>query len=274
MLEEMYLKGGAARQVRIPTERRLPFSGVKNFRDLGGYPASDGRSVRWGVLYRSDALHRLTDSDRRYLSSLHLDRVIDFRANYEKDREPDRLPDDLKQRLVEIPILDNSTGHFQNSGERFVRILKTVDASMSMIDTNVELATRFTPEMRQFIEVVFSADGRPNLFHCAAGKDRTGFAAAILLRLLDVPQEVVMQDYLLTNQYFLRRYAGSLNVMRLLRGRRFAESVRAFMIAQPAYLSAAFRAIDETHGSFENYVCDGLGLTKLDVARLQSLYLE
>jgi protein-tyrosine phosphatase len=143
-----------------------------------------------------------------------------------------------------------------------------------MINTNVDLATRFTPEMRRFIDLLLSSNGRAVLFHCAAGKDRTGFAAAMLLRLLGVPHEVVMEDYLLTNQYFLSAYRWSLVVMKLVKGKRFAASVTAFMIAQPAYLGAAFAAVDETYGSFEHYVTDGLRLTETDVANLQSLYLE
>lgn len=274
MLEQVYVKGATAQEVNVLRERRLPFARVKNFRDLGGYPTCDGRSIRWGVLYRSDALHKLTDTDLRYLSALCLDRIIDFRASYEKEREPDRLPQELSGRLVEIPILDSSTELFQNSRQDFVRILKTVDAAKCMITTNVELGTRFTDEMRQFIDHLHSSNGRPTLFHCAAGKDRTGFAAAILLRLLGASQDVVMQDYLLTNQYFFASYGWSLKVMKLLKGRRFAESVRAFMIAEPAYLSAAFAAVDERYGSFECYVRNGLGLLRADVAHLQSLYLE
>lgn len=274
MLEQMHVKGATAQEVNVLRERRLPFSRAKNFRDLGGYYTSDGRSVRWGALYRSDALHKLTDTDLRYLSALCLDRVIDFRANYEKEREPDRLPEELKSRLVEIPILDSSTELFQNSRQEFVRILKTVDASKCMINTNVELATRFTPEMRQLLDVLFSSKGRPVLFHCAAGKDRTGFAAAILLRLFGASQDVIMQDYLLSNQYFFSSYSWSLKVMQVLKGKRFAQAVRAVMMAETAYLGAAFASIDEKYGSFESYVRNGLGLSRADVARLQSLYLE
>jgi protein-tyrosine phosphatase len=274
MLEQMHVKGAAAQEVNVLRERRLPFARVKNFRDLGGYPGCDGRSVRWGALYRSDALHKITDADLRYLSALGLDRVIDFRANYEREREPDRLPEELRGRRVEIPILDSSTELFQNSRQEFARILKTVDASKCMIDTNVELATRFTPEMRQLLDILFSSNGRPVLFHCAAGKDRTGFAAAILLRLFGASQDVIMQDYLLSNQYFFSSYSWSLKIMKLLKGKRFAEAVRAFMMAETAYLGAAFAAIDEKYGSFEGYVRNGLGLSRSDVTRLQSLYLE
>ncbi len=174
----------------------------------------------------------------------------------------------MKNRLVEIPILDNS------SRAEFVKNLKNIDPVRYMIETNVELATRFTPEMRQFIDILLSSDGRPILFHCAAGKDRTGFAAAITLRMLGVPHDVVMEDYLLTNKYFLPAYKWKLSLLQLLRGRKLVETVTGMMVAHPSYLSAAFDTIDRDHGTFENYVQNGLGITNKDVKKLKSLYLE
>lgn len=274
MLEQTQLKRSAPQQTRVRRERHLRFSGAKNFRDLGGYQAVDERTIRWGVLYRSDSLHKLTPADLRSLSALCLDRIIDLRSTYEKDLEPDRLPEELTSRLVHIPILDSSTGLFQNAREEFAKVIPTVDAANFLVTTNRELVTRFAAEMRQFIDILFSSNGRPVLFHCAAGKDRTGFAAAVFLRLMGVPHDVVMQDYLLTNQYFLSAYRWSLGMIRLVRGRRFAQTVREFMIAEPAYLGAAFKAIEERYGLFERYVSDGLGLAETDIAHLRSIYLE
>jgi protein-tyrosine phosphatase len=253
--------------------RRLPFSGVKNLRDLGGYETTAGRTVRWGILYRSDALHKLTESDTRYLSTLGLHQIIDFRSSLEKQREPNVLPPELASGLVEIPILDSSTQVFHESRDDFVKLLKQLDSPKFMVDTNVELATHFTPDYRKFLDLLLASNGRPVLFHCAAGKDRTGFAAAIVLRILGVPQPVVMSDYLLTNKYFHDRYRWSLRLAQLMKGRRFAQTIRGFMIADEAYLGAAFAAIDRQHGSFENYVRNGLGITTEQEERIKSIYL-
>lgn len=254
--------------------RHIPFSGAKNFRDLGGYQAANERSVRWRMLYRSDDLHKLTNIDLQRLSVLYLNRVIDFRAVHETEREPDRLPAGVGIRQVEIPILDSSTRVWHDSREAMVKNLQSLDPAKYMVETNVELATRFMPEMRKFMGEVFSADGYPILFHCTAGKDRTGFAAAILLRMLGIPLETVMQDYLLTNEYFLTAYKWRLMLMQILRGKKFISGVKGFMSAHPQYLSAAFETIDREHGSFENYVRDGLRLTDKDVEHLRMLYLE
>lgn len=274
MPEQQYVENSSVGREEISKRRRLPFSGARNFRDLGGYQTSDHRSIRWGRLYRSDGLHKLTAADLRYLSTLGLDRVIDLRSQRERQHEPDRLPAELSGRLVEIPILDSSTQVFYESRKDFVNVLKQIDATEFMIETNVQLATRFTPEMRQIMDVLLSSNGRPVLFHCAAGKDRTGFAAAVILRILGASAETALEDYLLTNQYFLARYQWSLRLLRLVRGTRFAESVRAFMIARPEYLSAGMNAIDARHGSFEQYLHRGLGLTENEIERLKTLYLE
>jgi protein-tyrosine phosphatase len=274
MFEEIYIEKAQVAQAAASKLRLLPFTGAKNFRDLGGYQTLDGRTIRWNLLYRSDTLHKLTDTDLNHLSALMLDRIIDFRAAHEKAQEPDRLPENSEIRVIDIPILDSSTQSWHDSREEFVKSLKNIDPVQYMIRTNVELATRFTPEFILFLQELLSANGRPVLFHCAAGKDRTGFAAAILLRTLGVPQEVVMQDYLLTNQYFMSAHRWNLAFARLFKGKQFAAVVQGFMEANARYLSAAFEALEREHISFEGYVRNGLGLTEQDIERLKSLYLE
>jgi protein-tyrosine phosphatase len=255
--------------------RSLNLSGTKNLRDLGGYQTLDGKIVRWGKLYRSDHLHKLTDSDLKHLAALDLDRIIDFRADHEKEEEPDRLPTNTNICIIAIPILDSSTKIWHDSRDELIKHnLKNIDPAKFLIETNIELATRFTPQIRRFIQELFSAKGRPVLFHCAAGKDRTGYAAAIILRILGVPTKAVMDDYLLSNEYYLSAYSWNLFVLSLIKGKRFSSVVKGFLEVQPAYLSAAFEAIDRKFGSFEKYVNHGLGMTGQDIEALRSFYLE
>lgn len=259
---------------KLQNNHHLRLRGVKNLRDLGGYRTIDGKTIRRGVLYRSGALHRLTDKDLKQLSALDLDSIIDFRTTREKEIRPDRHPLETSIRRVEIPIMDSSTKVWHDSGREVVKSFTSSDSIKYMCATNHELATQFTPEMAQFLRALSSANGRPVLFHCAAGKDRTGFAAAILLRILGVPQDIVLEDYLLTNQYFLVSNRWGLLLMYLLKGRRYASMVKTFMQANPAFLNTAFDAIDHNHGSFENYVSCGLGLSPRDIEHLKDLYLE
>ncbi|HEY9152791.1 MAG TPA: tyrosine-protein phosphatase [Anaerolineales bacterium] len=255
--------------------RRLEFSGMKNFRDLGGYHTLDGRSIRWGKLYRSDHLHKMTEVDLKNLSSLDLDRIIDFRAEHEIEEEPDRIPANTNIRWIGIPILDSSTKIWHDSRDELMKDnLKNIDPAKFLIETNIEMVTRFTPQMKQFIQELLSANGRPVLFHCAAGKDRTGYAAALILRILGVPPERVIEDYLLSNEYYLSAYSWNLFVMTLIKGKRFSSVVKGFLEVRRAYLAAAFAIIDSEFGTFEKYVSNGLGLTGQDIEHLRSLYLE
>lgn len=274
MLDEIYLEREIAEQYFEENQRRLAFTGAKNFRALGGYQTVDGLTTRWGLLYRSDSLHKLTDTDLIRLGALSLDRIIDFRANHEVEEEPDRLPADLTIQRIGIPILDSSTQIWRDSRDEFIRNLKKIDPAVFIKKTNIELATRFTQEIRRFMEQVFFANGNPILFHCAAGKDRTGFAAAILLRILGVPQETVMADYLLSNEYYLSSFNWNLLFLRALRGKRFAAVVKGFLEVRPEYLSAAFEEIDREFGSFTSYVRNGLGLAEENLHWLRMIYLK
>lgn len=270
-MSSMELTGGLAVET-ISRPRHLPFSGVKNLRDMGGYPTGDGRVVRWGVLFRSDALHKLTDADLNTLKALEIGLVVDFRAEHEVEREPDRLPDGA--RLLNLHMEDSSTKVWHEARNEMTKNMKTLDPAEFMIRTNVELATKFTPGYRQFFRELLNSNGRPVLFHCAAGKDRTGFAAAVILRILGVSPETVMQDYLLTNDYLLSAFKRELFMARLLKGKKFAEGIRGFMRADERYLSAAFNQLEQDYGSFENYVRDGLGLNNMDIEILKKYHLE
>jgi len=255
--------------------RSIAFSGVRNFRDLGGYQTFSDQTIRRGLLYRSANLHKLTDKDLQRLDRLSLKRVIDFRADFEKMSEPDRLPNDPDIKVVEIPILDRSTNVAQ-ALEQQIKAGKAdaIHPAELLTEANIELATRFTPQYQQFIHEILETNGQPILFHCTAGKDRTGFAAAILLRILDVPQEAVMFDYLLSNEYYFKALKRNLALLALTKGQKVSSVVAGFLEVKTAYLQIAFNTIDQQYGSFDEYMRQGLDLTKEQIAHLHSLYLQ
>lgn len=265
----------------LPVEQReahrlLNFAGIDNFRDLGGYATQDGRRVKWGVLYRSGTWHGATPADAEAARSLDLATFVDFRSGAEKDMEPDRLPQPHDFDVVEIPILDE--GNAAMVTDIMERIesgdFEGFDPDALMIEGNRQFATVFTPQYRQFMQAVIAADGRPVLWHCSAGKDRAGFAAAILLRILGVPRETVMRDYMASRDNALASRRNQLRLLTLFKGSEAADKLETLLGVNEAWLQAGFDAIDEQWGGFDAYVRDGLGLTEADVQRLRDALLE
>jgi protein-tyrosine phosphatase len=265
----------------LPAEQRdahrlLNFEGIANFRDLGGYTTADGRQVKWGVLYRTATLAHGSDTDLQGIESLGLKTLIDFRSAAEKEAEPNRLPEPAGFEVVEIPTLDD--GNKAMVGEIMARIesgnFDGFDPDSLMLDANRQFATTFTPQFRQFVHTVLEADGEPVAWNCSAGKDRTGFAAAILLRILGVPQQVVMQDYMASKQHALEGRSMQMLLLRLFKGKDAAEKMSTLLGVEQAWLQAGFDEIDAAWGSFDNYVRDGLKLGEADIARLQAALLS
>lgn len=256
--------------------RLLNFDGIHNFRDLGGYRSGDGRSVRWGRLYRSGTLHGASDADLEALQGLQLAYLVDFRSDVEKREEPNRLPDPEGFSVVEIPILDE--GNAALVGELIERVetgdFSGFDADAFMLQANRQFAGQFTPEFSRFVHQVLAAEGRPVAWNCSAGKDRTGFAAAVLLRILGVPQETVVEDYLASSAPSLESRRSQLLLLRLFKGREAADQLGRMLGVDAAWLAAAFEEIDARWGSFERYVGEGLGLTPAEVDRLRNHLLE
>jgi protein-tyrosine phosphatase len=258
------------------SHRLLNFEGIANFRDLGGYPTADGRQVNWGVLYRAGTLTGASNADLKGLEQLNLNTLIDFRSTVEKKEEPNHLPDPVGFSVVEIPTLDD--GNQAMVGEIMERIetgnFEGFDPDQLMLEANRQFATTFTPQFRQYIHTVLDAGGAPVAWHCSAGKDRTGFAAAVLLRILGVPQDLVMQDYMASKHHALEARRSQLLMLRVFKGEEAADKLAILMGVEEAWLNAAFEEIDASWGSFDNYVREGLGLGEADVAQLKAQLLS
>lgn len=266
---------------QLPPEQRaahrlLNFEGIANFRDLGGYANEQGQQVKWGVLYRSGTFAHSSRADLQGLQQLQLATLIDFRSGGEKEEEPNQLPQPASFTVVEIPTLDE--GNKALVGEVMERVesgnFDGFDPDQFMLTANRQFATEFTPQFRQFIHTVLDAGGKPVAWHCSAGKDRTGFASAILLRVLGVPQETVMRDYMESKQHALEARKNQLLLLRVFKGEEAADKLAIMMGVEEAWLRAAFEEIDARWGSFDNYVSEGLQLTDRDIAKLRNQLLE
>ena len=260
----------------LPVEQRsehrvLNFEGIDNFRDMGGYTTLDGRQVKWGVLYRSGNLAHASRADLKGLAALELATLIDFRSGMEKEEEPNILPEPPSFVVVEIPTLDG--GDLTVAEEIMQRIedgnFEDFDPNAVMLEANRAFATVFTPQFSEFVHTVADANGAPVMWHCTAGKDRTGFAAAFLLRILGVDDDVIMADYMESKAHSLASRKTELSLLRLFKGDEAADKLAILMGVEEAWLEAAFDAIDERWGSFDTYVSEGLELSPEQIGQLR-----
>ena len=251
--------------------RKLPFTGAHNFRDLGGYKTSDGKTVKWGKVYRSDNLHSLTDEDLKYMERLNLKSVVDFRSDEERNEEPDRLTPDMTPILLPIK--------FEPEGvtETLMRDLTfgDLDSSNLLRDFNIILVKEFTEEYKEFFRYIVDNGGEPFVLHCTAGKDRAGFGSAMILTVLGVPREKIIEDYLLTNTYVSDHVDRKLLETELKTFfRADSDNLRKINLVEERYIQAAFDTIDSHWGGMDQYISEGLNLTEEDINKIKDYYLE
>jgi protein-tyrosine phosphatase len=219
--------------------RTIDLTGCLNFRDLGGYPTADGRMVRWRQLFRSDALHHLTREDIAHLrQEIGLGTVIDLRSTAEL-RAEGRGP--LAHEAVafhHLPLFDGQT-------------VRSAPAEMTLTDRYFLLAEFAKEPIGKVVNALAACDA-PAVYHCAAGKDRTGVISAILLGLLGVPDAVIVADYAATKENL------EAIVERLMATEGYYEMLSALppdtMHAEPETMAAFLTRLRESYGSMAEYV--------------------
>lgn len=254
-------------------KRHISFTGTPNFRDLGGYQARNGKRVRWNRFYRSGELSGLSVEDLDQFASLGVRVVCDFRRAEEAAREPSMLPNNAPLELLQLSIDPGSAaGAFSAIDAK-----DHSDMAQFMCAINRAFALEHHGPYGRMLEAISQLHDGAMLFHCAAGKDRTGFAAALILMMLDVPREVIMRDYMLTHDYFLP----DRELQRLMKKYDSSglatlkpASIRPILEVRPEYLQAAFDAIDARYATSEDYLEDVFMLTPAKRRALQQRFLE
>jgi protein-tyrosine phosphatase len=241
--------------------RSLPLSGASNFRDLGGYAGLDGRVMRWRRIFRSDHLARLTPQDAGVLAELGLARAVDFRGQAESAALAYTLPAVRYHALPIEPTVVQRAKEMAQAGQQLtapiaVRLMQ--DTYRAFVSDN---AQQFAGLFAHLLD-----DDTPLVFHCTAGKDRTGFAAALILLALGVPRDVVMQDYLLTNGLYRRPVE--------LANTAPNEVLNVIWRVQQDFLEAALQAVDRDEGGLPQYLERRLGVNAAARERLARLYLR
>src|ERR1700730_17548727 len=241
--------------------RHLNLAGASNFRDLGGYPGRDGRPVRWRQIFRSNHLGHLTEADIEVLRPLGLKSALDFRGTDERVAAICGLAEIAVHSLpIEPTVVATLRARLADGAA-----LSAADA-LDVMRQSYRNYVRYNTASFRALFAHLLEERAPLVIHCTAGKDRTGFACALILHVLGVPDDLIAEDYLLTNRFYRRDPSASSDLPEDVR------QVRASVEA--SFLAAAFDAISADHGGLENYLSDAFGLGRQERATLEARYLE
>ena len=247
---------------------QLDFEGPNNFRELGGYPVGQGKYLQRHRLYRSDHLARLTEADQQRLGQLGIRTVIDLRRESERQDSPNQVADSAIQQLW-LPVRAEGADVRKLRRGLETGEITAADADAYLRQANLEFVRRFAGAYARFFEVLLEPANYPIVFHCTAGKDRAGFAAALVLLMCGASQETVFHDYLATNHCTAHYVNGIIDGLEDMPQMKAApDAIRTLMQVRVEYLQVALEAIDADHGSMEAFFDQALAM---DVARRESL---
>jgi len=258
----------------------IPFEGIDNARDLGGFVTADGATVRRRRLIRSSKLSDVTKNDKRVLvEEYNVRKVIDFRASIEKQHSPDVIIPGVE--YIELPVFEESVSGVTHERRPSV-LLEGKDGMASLHPDQMKKAYKRMVEdefsrsqYRKFFDILLENNEGSVLWHCTMGKDRTGLATVFLLSALGVPRESIISDYLMTNQYCADRVDRIVaEVLSRMEGEMDPATCRAFFCAMPEYIDEALRLIDEKFGSMEEFLSTEIGLSQPRLDKLRRMYLE
>ena len=268
----------------------IPVNGIINARDLGGYIMQDGRRLRDGMLIRSAHLADASDEDLQYLSSIPISKVIDFRKDIEMNGKTDRMVPGAEYIRLEIDASGKIVSQATEDEKRLFTGNKQFDVKKFMVMAAFNpMAQRIAQQMypnltndpecrkqfKQFFRLILDTANGAILYHCTQGKDRTGFASALILAALGADRDTIVADFDATNRVYEEDVRQCCQNVLLMGGKENEiATVKSFLGANTDNFIKALESIDREFGSMEAYLKGPIGLTDQDILSLRERYLE
>ncbi len=257
----------------------LQFEKLRNTRDLGGMKTADGQTIQSGFLFRSGHLSEISDSDIHKISGT-VCTIIDFRTDKERKAQPDR--DIPGASNIHIPIMDSLTAGISREKKADQAMFKKlmmepVKAKKYMCKTYQRFVSDYSvSQYSSFLKIILSAENGI-LWHCTAGKDRAGIASVLVEEILGIPRDVIISDYLKTNEYVEKDLLFLIDYVKKKNGTESEladEALRYLLSAEEDYIDSFYRAVNDKYGSFDNFILNGLKIEENEQNRLKMKYLE
>jgi protein-tyrosine phosphatase len=256
---------------RVVGERRLPLHGAVNFRDLGGYATATGKHVRWGKVFRSDHLSRLTDRDVDFLKHMKINCVCDFRTSTEARRRPDRFPGDGCGEQVHLPV-DNLKFDPTDLFQKLKRGETSWLTKEFLIEGYILNIEKFASVWGEVFKRLADPAYLPLVFHCTGGKDRAGTCAALILLALGVSEKTVIYDHGLSNIY-IRDVVNGIYAKFDAAGID-REKISPYFSAPRYCIEALLSHLREKYGSPIEYLRSKAGITEGMLEKIRGQLLE
>jgi len=256
--------------------RLLSIQGTRNFRELGGYTTVDGRTIKRGMIFRSDNLADLERDGLKQLAGLNLGVITDLRSDPERAELPDKIPQQNPPIRQVVLKVNTHPVDIRQLTRQIMKGEMDKDEVSRLLDHNqfIENPT-ILAEWGQWVRSLAEPGNLPQLHHCTSGKDRAGFASAILLLTLGVPKETVIEDFLLSNEILADYNAGNIKKIKMFAGKDAdMEVFHTIMGVQEKTLRNAFALMESEYGSIDGFIENGLGVDMDTRIALQDLLLE
>ena len=246
------------RTTSFDSRRHLPLEGAYNVRDIGGYGTVDGRTTRWGILFRADGLHRLPPDAQARLHAQGVKTVVDLRRSDELEAAPNVFAKSSQVTYHHMSLLIDKPP-------------VVVENLRSLIDIYRIILDERQDQVRTVLSTFAAPEGLPGVVHCTAGKDRTGVIVALILGLCGVPHDTIVADYALTSTYLGEAFMEEARQRAVKRGFIW-EQYQPMVTCPPENMEATLHHLDTTYGGFEAYA-DHIGLAEEQIRRLREALL-